>query len=135
MAIEKKYSSDGGYIKQEGDYRVQVSEILLGNSRKGDPMLTITFATSTEKKIKSYFVKDFPYHVHQLNDLKEACGLERDCADELLADARCGIKVEAGEPNEKGQKYMQIVGYGPEKNVEDEVTEDSYDPSYEPANS
>lgn len=118
MAIPKNAGALGGKrISEPGEYLVKIHKTETGLSKKGKPMLTVTFETPDEKEIKGYFVKTIKFHMHNLKVLKIACGLkEADSADELLGK-ECGVLVEAQEPNEQGLVFMSIVGFGPAKDV------------------
>ena len=108
----------GNRLKDPGEYRVKITETKVGMSKKGKPMLTVTFETHDEKQICGYFVKELAFHMHFLGELKLASGLtEKDSAENLVGK-EVGILVEAQEPNEKGFVFMSIVGYGKSSEVD-----------------
>lgn len=114
MAIQRNAVTSGGKrISEPGEYRVHITELKTKASKKGDPMLVVTFQTEDEKEICGYFVKKYAFQMKALAALKQACGLkDTDSADKLIAK-ECGLLVESGETNEKGHTFMEIVGYGP----------------------
>lgn len=117
MAIERKYKGSK-YIDEAGEYVVSIKDMVVGKSSKGDPMLTLTFATEEEQTIKAFFVKTLKFHMKQLEDLKVACGMKADEDAMNLVGKRVGIAVEPQEPNEKGQVFMRITGFGKESEVD-----------------
>lgn len=100
------------FITEPGDYVVEIIEAQMGKSKKGDPMVTIGFQTEDERKIKSFFVKKYPFMVAALNTLKAACGVKPESSSDELVGKKCGILVEKGKINDKGQAFPQITGYG-----------------------
>lgn len=115
MAIEKKYK--GGKGMAVGEHKVQVTDIKVGSSKKGDPMLTITFENEEGQTIKGYYVKKLAGHMAALGDLKVAAGLKIDSPAEELQHKKLGISVDEQPENENGQIFMTIVGYGKEADV------------------
>lgn len=116
MAIPRNHRISG-YIDEVGEYRVKVEQMLEGLSSKNKKMLTVTFVTDDEKRIKGFYVKELKFHMSALKDLKLACGLtEKDPASSLLGK-RCGIAVGQQKPNDDGRVFMTIEGYGPEKDA------------------
>lgn len=120
MAIAKNTSSDasGKFIRKEGEYKVTVTELKTGNSKKGDPMLTVTFSTEDGQSIRDWFVKTQQFRLAALATLKKACGLPANAPAEELQGKACGINVEAKPPDDSGKVYYQVVGYGNVKDVE-----------------
>lgn len=118
MPIMRNAGGQGHFIREPGEYQVQVKELKMGNSKAGKPMLTVVFQAKDEKLINGYFVRDLPFHRAALGHLKTACGLnpDKDLSDALVGK-ECGILVEGQEPNEQGQVFMSIVGYGPKADV------------------
>lgn len=121
MAIARNAAS-GSYIDRKGEYRAKVTEAKSGMSKTGKRMLTVTFMTTDERSIKSFFVQELIFHMKSLTALKIAAGLtERDTADRLVG-REVGILVEPQKPNQEGRVFMHVVGYGPAS----DVTENSY---------
>lgn len=116
MAIKSEFK--GGNAMAEGEHVVQVIETKVGMSKSNKPMLTVTFQNDREQKIKGYYVRDLVFHIKALNALKVACGIKPEDAHDNLVGLKCGIKVEPQAPNEQGQIFMQITGYGKEADVE-----------------
>ncbi len=119
MAIQRNAATgQGNSIREPGEYRVKVAELTTGLSKAGKAMLTVTFQTADERKIRAYFVRELAFHMKALAEVKVAAGLKADAAAENLMGREIGILVEAGEPNpENGRVFMQIVGYGPASEV------------------
>src|SRR4051812_33022830 len=101
------------YITEPGEYAVEISDVQFGKSKKGDPMVTINFETEDARQIRSFFVQKHAFMMENLVKLKVACGEKPDCSSEKLIGKKCGILVERGKINDKGQAFPQIVGYGP----------------------
>lgn len=120
MAIDKNASSGSGgnYIKEAGEYRVKVTTVSEGKSKKGKPMVTVTFETKDGKQISSWFVKELAWAVKDMTKLKLAAGLTEKDHSSRLMDRELGIAVEAKDPDEHGKIFMRIVGYGKAADVE-----------------
>lgn len=113
MPIQKNAS--GGmskFITDPGEYSVEISDVQFGKSKKGDSMVTIKFETEDERSIKAFFVQKHTFMMENLGKLKVACGEKPDASSEKLIGKKCGILVEAGKINERGQAFPQIVGFG-----------------------
>lgn len=117
MAIERKYKGSK-FIDEPGEYVVSIKNLEVGKSTKGDQMLTVTFATDDERTIKSFFVRKLAFHIRQLTDLKLSAGLTETEDAMNLVGKRVGIAVDEQEPNEKGQVFMRITGFGKEADVD-----------------
>jgi hypothetical protein len=116
MAIKKEFKSSPQI--GDGDHIVRIVKIESGLSKKGQPMLTLHYERADEAKVKGYYVKTLPYHMKQLDAVKLGAGLDiKATADELIGRS-VGISVELGEPNEKGIRFPQILGYGKPEDVE-----------------
>lgn len=100
------------YITDPGDYIVEIVEVQMGKSKKGDPMVTIAFQTDDERKIKSFFVQKYPFMMAALTQLKISCGIKPEASSGDLLGKKCGILVEKGRISDKGQAFPQITGYG-----------------------
>jgi hypothetical protein len=116
MAIKKEFK--GGKAIPEGDHVVTVHEMDLANSKTGKPMLTVKFRRADGATLKSFYVKELPFHMKQLKALKVACGLAETADASDLLGKQCGIAVELGKPNAEGIQYGQIVGYGKASEVD-----------------
>lgn len=128
MAIQKNAKSSGGkFISEQGEYLVEISDVQFGKSKKGDPMVTVTFVADDDKSIRAFFVQKHSFMMAQLNLLKEACGLTSETSSEKLLGKKCGILVEMGKPNDKGMVFAQIAGYGKPEDVEHAPKTESYD--------
>jgi hypothetical protein len=112
MAIKRNAAASGRYIKTPGQYRVKVVETKVGLNKKGKNMLTVTFRTADDLEISGYFVQGLNFHIHNLKELKAACGLPADKQADQLVGKECGILVEAQEPDSNQNVFMQITGYG-----------------------
>lgn len=115
MAIERKHKGGGansGRIDKIGDYIVTVEEAKTGLSSKKDKMLTITFVTDDEKRIRGYYVGKHKFMMDALADLKASCGLKATDHHDGLIGKKLGIAVGAQDPTEDGKVFMQIEGYG-----------------------
>lgn len=113
MGIERN-AGGGSFIKHPGEYRVRVTLLTEGLSKKGQPMLTVTFQTENEETIKGYFVKTLGFHMKNLKELKKACGVSETTPAAELLNRECGILVEADEPDpETSRVFLSISGYGP----------------------
>lgn len=117
MAI-KKNAKGAKFLNTEGEFKVRVSGVKIGQSKKGAPMLTVTFETDDGEQISSYFVKSLAFHIHSLKELKAALGLAENAPSEDMQGKRCGISVEFGDEQEDGKVYAQVVGYGKESDVD-----------------
>lgn len=120
MAIERNHKGfdSKGRIDKAGEYVVTIEKLETGHSKSGKEMLTITFVTDDEKRIKGYYVRTLEWHMKALNDLKVACGLDPKLPSQNLFKKRCGIAVGEQSPTEDGKIFMQIEGYGKETDVE-----------------
>lgn len=127
MTIVRTYKAQGsvGRIDKPGEYKVTVEKTEAGPSKSGKKMLTITFVTDDEKRIKGYYVRALEWHMKALADCKIALGLKGDSPAELMVGKRCGIAVGAQAPTEDGRTFMQIEGYGKEADVEGHVHDTS----------
>lgn len=113
MPIERNAHAGGNYISVAGEYVVKITETTTGLSKKEKPMLTVTFQNKNDESIRAFFVRGLAFHIMSLCELKRACGLkEAETADNLVGK-ECGILVEARKPDEMGNCFMHIVGYGP----------------------
>jgi hypothetical protein len=121
MAIKRNAAPSGSYIKSPGEYRVKVVETKVGLNKKGKNMLTVTFRTKDDLEIAGYFVQGLPFHVHNLKELKTACGLAHDKQADQLVGRECGILVEAQEPDANGRVFMSITGYDSSDKVSGEA--------------
>lgn len=128
MAIARNAGGGGKFVSEPGEYKVTVEKIEMKTPKKEklDPktnkpmkrqMLVVHFVTEEEQEIAGYYVKDVPFHMAALAQLKSACGLEPNQSSDELIGKQCGILVEMGEPNEQGRSFAQIVGYGPADQV------------------
>lgn len=117
MPIERNAGGGGNFISDPGEYVVRVAETKTGLSKSNKPMLTVTFQTRDERQIRSYFVKELVYHMKSLELLKLAAGLLATDPAEKLVNREVGILVEPQAPTANGLVFMQIVGYGPAKDV------------------
>lgn len=124
MAIKKEFVG-GGSRMLPGEHKVTVSELKMGVNSKGKPMLTITFKNDQDQKVKGYYTLGVDFIQKQLEALKVACGLDKNADGNLLLNKRCGIAIEEGEMNDKGQVFPKIVGYGKES----DVVEDNFNAS------
>lgn len=130
MPIQKNAAGAGTtkYITEIGEYIVEITKVDLGKSKKGDPMVTIHFATDDEHKrlIRAFFVKTFPFMMAHLAQLKIACGIDPNHGSDELIGKKCGILVEKGKIKDDGKSYPQIVGYGPVSEVDKSRTPQGY---------
>ena len=118
MAITRSIGSFGNRITAAGEYVVEVIRTESGKSKKGKPMLTVTFSTSDEKEIRAWFVKELPFHMSSLVNLKIACGLKPEVSADELVGKSCGIAVDQKEPDEQGRIFFHVTGYGKVSDVE-----------------
>ncbi len=119
MAIQRNNNTgSGGRIDKPGDYAVTVEKTETGKSKSGKSMLTVTFITDDEKRIRGYYCKGVDFHMKALSDLKIALGLKADSPAENMIDKRCGIAVDEQAPGEDGKVWMTISGYGKESEVD-----------------
>lgn len=120
MAIPKNAKASGGkYISDPGEYAVEITDVQFGKSKKGDPMVTVNFATMDDKSIRAFFVQKHAFMMNQLGLLKVACDEEPTCTTEKLLGKKCGILVELGKPNDAGVVFAQIAGYGKLSDLEE----------------
>ncbi len=117
MAISKTFIGSTK-VMLPGEHIVTIVDVNVGKSKKGQPMLTITFENDDGQKIRGYYVKGLDFHQTQLQALKTACGLKGETASDELLALKCGIAVDQNEPTEDGKIFMRIVGYGPAAEVE-----------------
>jgi hypothetical protein len=116
MAIKKEFKS-GNQIG-EGEHVVKITKVEVGNSKKGEPMLTLTFERADEARMKGYYVKSLKFHMKQLDAVKIACGLTAIAPNDELQGKKLGIAVELDQPNENGIRFGKIIGYGKWEDVE-----------------
>lgn len=116
MAIKNEF---GGINKMEpGEHVVTIIETKVGMSRTNKPMLTVVFQNDHEQKIKGYYLRSETFSIKKLTALKQACGLKPEDPHDNLLGRRCGILVVEQKPNEEGQIFNEIAGYGKESDVE-----------------
>jgi hypothetical protein len=118
MAIARTFRGAAGQIDRAGEYRVTVEKMEVGKSKSGKPMLTLTFCTDEERRIKGYYVQSLVFHMKALDELKLACGLLATAPADQLVGKRCGIAVGEQPPTQDGKVFMQIEGYGKEQDAE-----------------
>lgn len=114
--IQRNAAPGSGYIREPGEYVVEVVSATEGQSKGGKPMLTVTFRTSDGKEISSRFVKGVEFHVEALGHLKSSAGVAGQTAAALVGK-KVGILVEPQEPTPDGKTYMQVAGYGKASDV------------------
>lgn len=112
MAIQKNASGGGNAIKEAGEYRVKVTEVKVDKSKKGDPMLVVTFTGTDEKQIRGYFVQNLTFHMKNLETLKHVCGMGPKEPAGALIGRELGISVEVDPPGPDGRCFSSIVGFG-----------------------
>jgi hypothetical protein len=117
MAIQSKFRGGGNRISVPGEYVVEITKASAGMSKSNKPMLTVTFQNFQQEEISGYYLRELHFHMIQLKELKEACGLDGGSPAENLVGKNCGILVEAGNTDDKGRTFMQITGYGKASDV------------------
>lgn len=121
MAIARNHKAGGsgaGRIDKPGEYVVSVEKTEVGKSKSGKAMLTVTFVTDDDRRIRGYYVRDLDFHMKALADCKVALGLKADTSSDQMVGKRCGIAVGEQAPNEEGRIFMTIEGYGKEADVD-----------------
>jgi hypothetical protein len=122
MAIKRNFTGGPNSEMQNGEHKVTVTDLKVGKSRSGKPMLTVTFTNDNDESVKGFYVLENKVAQIKIKELKVACGLAPDADGMLLNGKRCGIAVERGQPNSEGKTFMQIIGYGKESDVEESDT-------------
>lgn len=117
MAIKRNFAG-GSSEMANGEHKCTITDLKVGKSKAGKPMLTVTFTNDNDESVKGFYVLENKVAQIKIKELKVACGLAPDADGMLLNGKRCGIAVEKGEPNAEGKSFMQIVGYGKESDVE-----------------
>lgn len=112
MAIQRNASGGGNAIKEAGEYLVRVTEVKVDKSKKGDPMLVVTFTAPDEKQIRGYFVQNLTFHMKNLETLKAVCGMAPKDPAGALIGRELGISVEVDPPGPDGRSFSGICGYG-----------------------
>lgn len=118
MPMKRIFSGTGNRITA-GNHVVHVTEVSQKLSSKNDPMTVIAFETDDEKKVNYYAVHKFPWAIEAVKTCIECAGLPQGSKASQLVGKRVGITVEEGKPDDKGRTFMQIVGFGTEKDVQD----------------
>lgn len=105
--------ADPKYIKEQGTFDVFVTKAVTGQSKKGDPMLTVTFAAIADgREINAYFVPKHKNMLDALNSLKFALDLPEAAKKEELLGKKVTITVGFQDNVDKnGKPYTQITEY------------------------
>lgn len=111
MPIVKKQMPKRAQIA-DGEHIVKVTDAVVGMSKKGDRMLTLTFANAEGHQIRGYFVMKHAWMMETLAEIKSYMGLPANAGIESMLDKKCGVLVGSREPDAEGHIFKEIQGYG-----------------------
>lgn len=110
------------YLKEPGTYEAMIIAADAGQSKKGDPMLTVTFKEIGGKgggEIRSYFVPKFEFMAQKLAELKLSVGVSPTAKKEDLLGKKVviGVRTQIVKPGQEKINPKTNLPYAPSAEV------------------
>lgn len=118
IPTEEHFRPQGKYIDNDGEYNFKIVSVESKISGNGNPEKRVALACTESNKICNVSFYETKAAEYRIALLAKACSIQIFKGQELdLNETWIGktfdCQIEMGEPNNKGDRYPKIIGFGP----------------------